>query len=230
MELNKLSSAILNDLWGGNVIPLDNRSLISQEQIEDEIVEVRSSIIREWYYKNLLNRHDLMMAINCVPVDCKDQNKCNCINIHNAKNAKHFEIPILLDGIGDDAIEFVGSTDRSLSYTLYYNKEAANYQQYKKRGADKPYVYIERTPNENNRYDCWIFNAPFVQNIAVIGIFKDPRQLSDFMCSNRDSDVSCDINTDYTELGSISDEIKRRILDRKVRLYRTPVPPVSQTV
>lgn len=153
MELEKLSSAILNDLWGGNVIPLNNRSLISQEQIEDEIIEVRSSIIREWYFKNLLNKHDLMVAINCVPVDCKDQNKCNCLTIGNAKNAKHFEIPILMDGIGDDALEFVGSTDRSISYNIYFNKESANYQQYKKRNAEKPYVYIERTPNENNKYD-----------------------------------------------------------------------------
>ena len=47
MELNKIASAILNDLWGGNLIPLSNRSLISLEQIEDEVIEERSSIIRE---------------------------------------------------------------------------------------------------------------------------------------------------------------------------------------
>lgn len=47
MELNKLTSAIINDLWGGNLIPLSNRSLISEEQIADECIETRSSIIRE---------------------------------------------------------------------------------------------------------------------------------------------------------------------------------------
>jgi hypothetical protein len=46
-----------------------------------------------------------------------------------------------------------------------------------RRGAEKPYVYIDTTPNENNMYDCWIFNAPLLKKISVIGIFKDPRQL-----------------------------------------------------
>jgi hypothetical protein len=47
MELNKIASAIINDLWGGNLIPMSNRSLISQEQIEDEVIEERVAIIRE---------------------------------------------------------------------------------------------------------------------------------------------------------------------------------------
>ena len=47
MELNKLTSAIINDLWGGNLVPLSSRSLISEEQIADECLEVRSSIIKE---------------------------------------------------------------------------------------------------------------------------------------------------------------------------------------
>lgn len=221
MELNKLTSAIINDLWGGNLIPLSNRSLISEEQIADECIETRSSIIREWYQRSLLKKHDLMTAINCVPVDCKDQNKCACKDITNAKNAKHFEIPILLDGLGSDAIEFIGSTDRSESYKVYYTKEATKYQQYKKRGSSKPYVYVERTPNENNMYDCWIFNAPYVKNIAVIGIFKDPRQLDVYNCCNK---------TEYLDLGSISDEIKRRIIAKKVQLYRAATPAASQVI
>lgn len=47
MELNKIASAIVNDLFGGNLIPISNRSLISIEQIEDEIIEERASIIKE---------------------------------------------------------------------------------------------------------------------------------------------------------------------------------------
>ena len=168
----------------------------------------------------------MMVAINCVEVDCKDQNKCSCMSsLANAKMAKHFEIPQLMPGLGVDALAFVGSTDRSHAFKVYYNLEAIKYQQhyqkYRKRPNNKPFVYIEKTPNENGMYDCWIFDAPFVQYIAVIGIFKDPRQLEKYNC--------CD-DIDYLEMGAISNEIKNRILQKKIQLYRTPAPPAAPVV
>ena len=64
----------------------------------------------------------MMVAINCVEVDCKDQNKCSCMSsLANAKMAKHFEIPQLMPGLGVDALAFVGSTDRSHAVKIYYN-------------------------------------------------------------------------------------------------------------
>ena len=168
----------------------------------------------------------MMIAINCIEVDCKDQNKCACISsLANAKMAKHFEIPQLMSGLGSDALAFVGSTDRSNAFKVYYNLEAIKYQQYyqkyKKRPNNKPFVYVEKTPNENGMYDCWIFDAPFVQYIAVIGIFKDPRQLEKYNCCN---------DTEYLEMGAISNEIKNRILQKKIQLYRTPAPPAAPVV
>ena len=47
MELNKVASTIINDLWGGNLIPLSNRSLLSIEQVEDECIAERELIIKE---------------------------------------------------------------------------------------------------------------------------------------------------------------------------------------
>ena len=101
----------------------------------------------------------MMVAINCVEVDCKDQNKCSCMSsLANAKMAKHFEIPQLMPGLGVDALAFVGSTDRSYAFKVYYNLEAIKYQQhyqkYRKRPNNNPFVYIEKTPNENGMYDC----------------------------------------------------------------------------
>ena len=217
MTLHEIASAILNDLWGGNLIPLSNRSLISLEQIEDEVIEERSSIIREWYLRNNLQKHDLAVAIDCIEVDCKDPNRCPCKSL-NGELIQHFEIPQLMDGMGRDSLIFVGSTDRENSFRIYYNREAVKYQKYR-RHADKPYVYIDRTPNENGFYDGWIFNAPFVKYISVIGIFKDPRDLEQF---------SCCANTPYLDLGSISAEIIRRILAKKSQLYRILVPPATQ--
>ena len=226
MNVNQIASAIINDLFSGNLVSLSNRAMISQEQIEDECIEARCAIIKDWYLKNMLNLGDMMVAINCVEVDCKDQNKCSCISsLANAKMAKHFEIPQLMPGLGVDALAFVGSTDRSHAFKVYYNLEAIKYQQhyqkYRKRPNNKPFVYIEKTPNENGMYDCWIFDAPFIQYIAVIGIFKDPRQLEKYNC--------CD-DIDYLEMGAISNEIKNRILQKKIQLYRTSAPPAAPVI
>ena len=226
MNINQIASAIINDLFSGNLISLSNRSMIWQDQIEDEVIETRNAVIKDWYIKSNLNLGDMMTAINCVEVDCKDQNKCSCMSsLANAKMAKHFEIPQLMPGLGADALAFVGSTDRSRAFKVYYNLEAIKYQQYyqkyRKKYTPKPFVYIEKTPNENGMYDCWIFDAPFVQYIAVIGIFKDPRQLEQYNCCN---------NTDYLEMGAISNEIKNRILQKKIQLYRIPAPPAAPIV
>ena len=226
MNVNQIASAIINDLFSGNLVSLSNRAMISQDQIEDEVIETRNAIIKDWYLKNALNLSDMMVAINCVEVDCKDQNKCSCISsLANAKMAKHFEIPQLMPGLGSDALMFVGSTDRSNAFKIYYNLEAIKYQQhyqrYRKKSNPKPFVYVEKTPNENGMYDCWIFDAPFVQYIAVIGIFKDPRQLEKYNC--------CD-DIEYLEMGAISNEIKNRILQKKIQLYRTPAPPAAPVV
>ena len=226
MNVNQIASAIINDLFSGNLVSLSNRSMISQDQIEAEVIETRNAVIKDWYLKNALNLSDMMVAINCVEVDCKDQNKCSCISsLANAKMAKHFEIPQLMPGLGADALMFVGSTDRSNAFKVYYNLEAIKYQQhyqkYRKRPNLKPFVYIEKTPNENGMYDGWIFNAPLVHYIAVIGIFKDPRQLEQYNCCN---------DIDYLEMGAISNEIKNRILQKKIQLYRTPAPPAAPVV
>ena len=226
MNVNQIASAIINDLFSGNLVSLSNRSMVSIEQLMDEVIETRNTVIKDWYLKNILNLGDMMVAINCIEVDCKDQNKCSCMSsLANAKMAKHFEIPQLMPGLGSDALAFVGSTDRSNSFKVYYNLEAIKYQQhyqnYRKKSNPKPFVYIEKTPNENGMYDCWIFDAPLVQYIAVIGIFKDPRQLEQYNC--------CD-NTEYLEMGAISNEIKNRILQKKIQLYRTPAPPAAPVI
>lgn len=97
------------------------------------------------------------MALNCVVVDCKDPTKCGpcdkCYNGPAGKSEMHFEIPKTLTGIGSEAITFVGSADRQERYRVYYNPNQLTYHKYRKRGADKPYVYIEKTPNENGNYD-----------------------------------------------------------------------------
>lgn len=221
MNLNELASSIYNDIVGGAIIPKSNIQFLDLDQISDECIEVRDSVIKELYLKGLLRKEEMATAINCVAVDCKDQNKCSCnVSLDNPKMAKHFEIPQLLTGLGEDSLLYIGSTDRSTPYKVYYSLEATkcqqHYDKYRRRKSKKPFVYLERTPNENGNYDGWIFDAPFVQNIAVIGIFKDPRKLEQYNCCNE---------VDYLEMGSITTEIKNRIINKKVQLYRAVNPP-----
>lgn len=153
MEINAIASAIKNDLESG-LSGANANPNISIEQLCDEIVEVRQSIIKEMYLKGVLQRHDLMLAINCIEVDCKDPAKC--CNFPSGKTAMHFEIPQIVDTLGLDAIDFIGSADRgnNLKSSVYFSPKVAEYHKYKRFGGNSPYIYIEKTPNENKMYDC----------------------------------------------------------------------------
>ena len=152
MTVDQIASVVFNDLWGGNMIPPSNRSLLSLEQLEDEAIEMRKSVIKEFYHRNMLSFNDIAYAINCIEVDCEDMNRCPCKSLPG-KIAQHFEIPKLLDALGNDAIIFIGSVDRVVSYRIYNSLAAANYQAFKKRHADEPYVFIDKTPNKNGMID-----------------------------------------------------------------------------
>ena len=63
-------------------------------------------------------------------------------------------------------------------------------------------------------YDGWIFNLPYVKQIAVVGIFRDPRQLEKLGC-----DGNCD--NSGADFGSISREVQTRLTKEKLYFYRT---------
>ena len=71
----KLASAIINDIYSG-LAGLHHNMSISQEQLEDEIVATRLQVIKEYQLQGILPLKDLLMAINCIPVDCKDLERC----------------------------------------------------------------------------------------------------------------------------------------------------------
>lgn len=219
MTIDQIASAIYNDVFSG-LRNVNSNILLSMEQLEDEVLEERQTVIKEWFLKGLINVKDLQMAINCIEIDCKDPARCCKINL--GEPAQHFEIPPLVNDLGDKAITYIGSVDRSREFTVY-TSTSYKYHQYRRRSTQTPYVYIETTPNENGMYDGWLFNAPFVKYIAVIGIFKDPRQLAQYNCCNQ---------TDEFDLGGLSNEVKKRLTEKKLRYYRqfqSPLYPNDQT-
>lgn len=213
MELSKITSAIINDLYGGTAGLTANPS-ISYEQIEDEVVEKRIAVIKELYHKGLISKGDLAVSINCIPVECKDIAECNnCAGdyVSGNKLEKWFEIPLLVDSLGTDSVIYLGSLDQATPYDVFFSLDNARSHQYRRRGANRPYIYINRTPNKNNMHDCWVYNAPFIKMISITGVFKDLRQLSQYNCC---------INTDYLDFGTISDEVKNRVKRDKTVFYR----------
>ena len=84
-------------------------------------------------------------------------------------------------------------------------------------------MYIDITPNENNMYDCFIFNAPLIKQVSVVAIFKDPRQLEEYGCCSP---------IDVENMSFINNEIKKRLTEKKLRYYRqfaSPITPNDQT-
>lgn len=212
--VNKLASAIYNDVMSG-LAGYNSNSTLSIEQLEDDVVDERLQIIKEYSMKNLVPRNDLLMSINCIQTDCKSLDKCPCSGTTYSKPQVHFEIPQILNDLAQESVEFIGSIDREVQFKVYTNT-SWQYHKYMRRGANKPFVYIEPTPNENNMYDCWVYNAPMLKTISVIAIFKDPRQLSQYdCCSGNDLD-----NTSF-----VSTEIKKRLTEKKLRYYRSLIVP-----
>ncbi len=214
MLITQIASAIYNDVVSG-LRGFSGTPTMSLKQLEDEVIEERQVVIKEWFLKGILTRKDMMLAINCIEVDCKDA--ARCCNIELGEKQMHFEIPQLVNDLDIDAIEFIGSVDRAIQYVVY-NDTTYQFHKYKKRSKYVPYVYIETTPNENGMYDGWIFNAPFVKYISVIGIFKDPRQLEYYDCCYAHQ---------YLDLNSISNEVKKRLTEKKLRYYRQFLTQVS---
>ena len=184
---------------------------MSLEQLEDDIVDERLQIIKEYSLKGLVPKRDLMLSIRCVKVDCESLDRCKCDADACAELVAHFEIPQLLGDYGIEAIDYIGSTDYQIPFIIYSSPQFWRYHKYRKRARNRPYVFIDMTPNENNMYDCFLFNAPLVDSVTVVGIFKDPRQLLNYSC--------CSIE-DIDNFTFINNEIKRRLTEKKIRYYR----------
>ena len=77
------------------------------------------------------------------------------------------------------------------------------------------------TPNKNNRIDGYIFNAPLLEKISVSAVFKDPRDLEDFLC--------CDY--DFENLGNLSfvdTETVDTVVNKYLKYYRQLYPQPQQ--
>lgn len=215
-SIKKLASAIRNDVVSG-LRGYHTSPSMSMEQLEQDIVDERLQIIKEYSLKGILPIKDLLLSINCIDVDCKDLERCRCNTDGCDTITAHFEIPQLLNDYGAMSIDYIGTTDRKIPFIVYTSSLSWNYHKYRKRGKNRPYVWIDTTPNQNGMYDCFIFNAPLIKQVSVVAIFKDPRQLERYGCCEP-------LNDD--NFSFINNEIKRRLTEKKVRYYRQLAAPL----
>lgn len=216
-QVEKLASAIRNDVVSGLRGYHVNMSM-SMEQLCQDIVDERLQILKEYSLKGVLPLKDLYISINCIQVDCKNIERCRCNTYDDCSDqpVAHFEIPQIVNDYGNLSIDYIGSTDRQLPFIFYTSSTAFRYHKYRKRGKNKPYVWIDTTPNENGMYDCFVFNAPLLDRVSVSAIFKDLRQLDQFACCAELQDDN---------MSFINNEIKKRLTEKKIRYYKNLALP-----
>ena len=213
-QITKLASAIRNDVVSGLRGYHTNMSM-SLEQLEDDIVDMRLQILKEYSLKGILPVRDLYISINCITVDCKDLERCRCNNTDPCFSTPtaHFEIPQLVNDYGTLSIDYLGSADRQLPFIYYTSLSNYRNHKYRKKKKNKPYVWIDTTPNENGMYDCFVYNAPLLNTISITAIFKDLRQLERYSCCTEDNNMSF-----------IDTEVKKRLTQKKLLYYRQYAP------
>ena len=211
-QIEKLASAIRNDIIAGLRGYHTNLSM-SIEQLEQDIVDERLQVLKEYSLKGILPVKDLYVSINCIPVDCKSLDRCRC----GGENfpTLHFEIPQIVNDYGNSSIQYLGSTDKQFPFIFYTSPISFRQHKYKKRGKNKPIVWIDTTPNENGMYDCFVFNAPLLKTVSIIAIFKDLRQLDNYACCTELQD---------NNMSFIDNEIKKRVTQKKIQYYRSFAP------
>lgn len=216
MNISRLASAIYNDVYSG-LQGFEATINMSIQQLEDECVEERIHVIKTLGNKNIIPIKDLAHSISCIPIDCAPI--IDCCDYQSETTVPHFQIPPILNDLGESSILYIGSVDRQNQFKVYTSPNALKYQKYKQRRSNKPFVYISTFPNENGMYDGYIYNAPLLEMIRVEAIFKDPRDLENFDCCKQ---------IEQDQFSALDVEIKDRLIKKKLQYYRqmyqTPVP------
>ena len=229
-SIEKLADAVLNDLRSGLRGYHQNMS-ISKEQLEEEIVQTRLAVIKEYMLKGILPIEDLITSLNCIPVDCDTLDKCKCRGTSCGNPTAHFQIPQILFDYGlKNSIKYIGSSDKQHSFLVYTKPvdKINTFQKYRKRGKNKPWVFVDVSPNSDGLIDCYIFGAPLIKQVSVVAIFKDPRQLEEFNCDCEGDSNSVQVDN----LNFLDIIIKDRLIQQKFKYYRqyaTSVLPNDQT-
>ena len=134
MYIEKLASQIRNDVVSGLRGYHQNLSM-NMEQLQDEIVDCRLNILQQYFLKGIFPIKDLLIAINCIDVDCASLERCKCREINEDDTlVAHFQIPQVVSFYGKQAFDYIGSTDRRNKFQIITSLSELENKKYRKRG------------------------------------------------------------------------------------------------
>lgn len=223
MTIEQLSSVIYNNVVSG----IDGNHIdrkFSMAQIEDDIINERLTIIKEYSLKGLLPANDLMIKINCVELDDQPINRIGEFEAFNGYYIKHFEVPQIAYAFDKESVGYVGTIDGQNSFTIYTDRHAWINHRNKRFVKQNPHVFIDTATNYNNKYDGWIISKTPLQEgilISVIAIWKDPRDLMEYQCCKEE---------EICNWTFISTEIIKRVTEKYLRYYRMLYQPPTPSL
>lgn len=218
---SRLASACINNIRSGLAGYKHNPSL-DRLQVEDELIWTRQKLIKTYLIKGNLDIKEILNSIRCINVDCLPIERCPCGLDPCGDELPHFEIPqVFTDLSVGSSVYYIGPTDMSDPFLWFTNVTTMKYSIYSRRGQKKARVFIDTTPNKNNMFDCFIFNAPLVKQVTVQAVFKDPRQMYEFGC--------CDDTFETDDLTTNMSFLDRECMDYIINKYIVYYRQMQQT-
>lgn len=212
----KLASACINNIRAGLAGYQHNPSL-NRQQVEDELVWTIQKLVKNYMMKGVLPLKELMLTIRCIDVDCLAIDRCRCKPVNCGEPVAHFAIPQVYTDMGNGStIRYIGSTDMSQPFLWFTDAITMKYSVFSRRGKKLPRVYVDTSPNDENFYDCFIFNAPLVKQVTVQAVFKDPRQAFERGCC--EDTFECDDLT--TNMSFLDREAMDYVVSKYLVYYR----------
>lgn len=212
-NVTRLASAVQNQVLSG-LSGYNSTLTIPIAQLEDEVVQEYLLLVKKYSLKNMIPKKDLFVELNCIEVGCKSLSNC-CKDIPELRDAvSHFEIPPIVNDFGDSAIEYIGSINKQIKFKVYTGFNFQHHK-YKLRGANQPYVFVNPSINQNGLLDCYLFNAPYLERVTVVAIFKDPRQVAEYM-----SEHGCCDWTDNDTQTWLDAEIVQSLTAKYLKYFR----------
>lgn len=221
--IDKLASIVLNSIRSGLSGISATPSIPNKAIVEDEIIMTYQNVVKKYIIKGIIPKKDMIMTIRCIPVDCRDLERCNCgINDCHTEMA-HFEIPQIFSDMGNGLlIEYIGSPDMNRPFSVFTNVSTLKYSVYSRRGNKYPRVWIDTTPNCRNLNDAFIWNAPLIKSVTVSAIFKDIRQVDEFVCNICNAKVNpmeqCEVV--YNNMNFMDMEVINLVTEKFIRYYK----------
>ena len=93
-------------------------------------------------------------------------------------------------------------------------------RKHRRSTSNRPFVYVDPIPNENNLLDCYVMGAPGLTEVSIVGMWKDVRQLEE---------VDEDYDEDFDSMSAAQNDVIKRLTEKYMRYQTIPQKPNQGT-